>query len=248
MCNHYERQVRIIAPCCEQVFGCRLCHDEASEHKIDRFAIRSMVCMHCNTTMPVGALCSNSKCAKYNQPLSKFYCDICHVFTSDEIYHCDDCGMCRVGNSADFRHCSKCRACIGTSGFESHTCIEGMMESNCPICQEWLATSRDPIGWMKCGHAIHVECGRRYSEMNYTCPICSRTISDTSELFSQMEQYVNSIVIPSEFQGMLADIICRDCQGQTTTTFHVVYHQCTLCQSFNTRILNQWRPESDSSD
>jgi CHY zinc finger len=55
-CVHYERNCYIVAPCCEKVFGCRICHDEFSPqgHPIpmDRYAIREIICKNCHTKQP----------------------------------------------------------------------------------------------------------------------------------------------------------------------------------------------------
>ena len=54
-CVHYERNCNIIAPCCNRMFGCRVCHDDLSPHDhppINRFAIREVVCRKCNTRQP----------------------------------------------------------------------------------------------------------------------------------------------------------------------------------------------------
>jgi hypothetical protein len=51
-CVHYERNCNIVAPCCNRVFGCRVCHDELSSSghsPMDRFTIREVVCKKCNT-------------------------------------------------------------------------------------------------------------------------------------------------------------------------------------------------------
>jgi hypothetical protein len=50
-CVHYERNCNIVAPCCNRVFGCRICHDELSPSghpPMNRFAIREVVCKNCN--------------------------------------------------------------------------------------------------------------------------------------------------------------------------------------------------------
>lgn len=48
LCPHYDRNCRIIAPCCNKMFGCRLCHDEkVTSHKINRHAIKRMQCNIC---------------------------------------------------------------------------------------------------------------------------------------------------------------------------------------------------------
>jgi hypothetical protein len=51
-CVHYERNCNIVAPCCNLVFGCRICHDELTptEHPpMNRFLIREVVCKNCST-------------------------------------------------------------------------------------------------------------------------------------------------------------------------------------------------------
>mmetsp|Transcript_23919 Transcript_23919/g.43259 ORF Transcript_23919/g.43259 Transcript_23919/m.43259 type:complete len:186 (-) Transcript_23919:2400-2957(-) len=57
-CTHYERKCNIIAPCCGQVFGCRVCHDDMTDAQghghgpLDRYAIREVICKECNTRQP----------------------------------------------------------------------------------------------------------------------------------------------------------------------------------------------------
>lgn len=54
-CVHYERNCNIVAPCCNRVFGCRVCHDELSPNDhppMNRFLIREVVCKKCNTRQP----------------------------------------------------------------------------------------------------------------------------------------------------------------------------------------------------
>ena len=72
-CAHYQRNCAIVAPCCNQIFGCHVCHDEitaaaaagmpnvvhdnstgvaaaAADHeRVDRFGIREIVCKQCHT-------------------------------------------------------------------------------------------------------------------------------------------------------------------------------------------------------
>ena len=43
-CEHYKRGCKIIAPCCNKIFHCRLCHDEQSNHEINRFNIKKVQC------------------------------------------------------------------------------------------------------------------------------------------------------------------------------------------------------------
>ena len=51
-CVHYERNCNIVPPCCNRVFGCRICHDEQSppgHPPMNRFMVREVVCKLCNT-------------------------------------------------------------------------------------------------------------------------------------------------------------------------------------------------------
>ena len=59
-CVHYERVCQIVAPCCNRVFGCRLCHDEemsdvvgASHPPLDRFSVNEVICISCSTRQEV---------------------------------------------------------------------------------------------------------------------------------------------------------------------------------------------------
>lgn len=54
-CPHYGRRCHVLAECCKQWVGCRLCHDDkfGEQHQIDRFAIRQMRCDLCQTEQPV---------------------------------------------------------------------------------------------------------------------------------------------------------------------------------------------------
>ena len=51
-CVHYERNCNVVAPCCNRVFGCRICHDELSptgHPPMNRFMVQEVVCKNCNT-------------------------------------------------------------------------------------------------------------------------------------------------------------------------------------------------------
>jgi len=51
-CTHYERNCNIVAPCCNRVVGCRICHDETSppgHPAMNRFMVREVVCKLCGT-------------------------------------------------------------------------------------------------------------------------------------------------------------------------------------------------------
>jgi hypothetical protein len=43
-CSHYARKCQLVAGCCQKLVPCRLCHDEATTHMLDRTATTHMVC------------------------------------------------------------------------------------------------------------------------------------------------------------------------------------------------------------
>ena len=156
ICNHYERNCVIIAPCCNKEFPCRLCHDENSDHKINRFDIKEIVCKKCDQRQNV-----SNKCINCEIMFAKYYCDICHLWLNNDnnpIYHCQDCGICRKGEKEDFFHCKKCNLCLSIDLKNEHKCISDTANSNCPCCNNYLFNSTENLSVLKCGHTIHKKC------------------------------------------------------------------------------------------
>uniref|UniRef100_A0A7S3R8J5 Uncharacterized protein n=2 Tax=Dunaliella tertiolecta TaxID=3047 RepID=A0A7S3R8J5_DUNTE len=237
-CKHYKRRTQLVAPCCDQVFTCRLCHDEAMpSHRMDRSAVREMVCMECGTRQPVG-----SHCARCATQMARYYCNICHLFDDQEgrdIYHCPFCNVCRRGRGLgiDFFHCMSCNACMSLSLFKVHNCREKAMESNCPVCSEFLFDSADSIKELPCGHFMHTRCFAEYTRYNYTCPICSKSVGDMHVYFQMLDSLLASERLPPEYAGRMQQVLCNDCGKTGFTRFHWAYHSCPHCRSYNTRLL-----------
>lgn len=102
------------APCCNEIFWCRLCHNKAkmeenpdpsTAHEINRHAVTHMVCALCKEEQPVGQYCR--KCGVCN---GLYYCAICKFLDDDfrEQFHCGSCNICRVGGRENFFHCDTC--------------------------------------------------------------------------------------------------------------------------------------------
>lgn len=36
-CSHYKRNCKLLAPCCKKLFTCIRCHDETTDHSLDRW-------------------------------------------------------------------------------------------------------------------------------------------------------------------------------------------------------------------
>lgn len=87
-CTHYARNCKLVANCCGKVYTCRLCHDGAESHTMDRTATKLMVCMNCETRQDVAERCGNAACGKL---MARYFCDVCVFFQNDpsrSTYHC----------------------------------------------------------------------------------------------------------------------------------------------------------------
>ncbi|XP_013683525.2 E3 ubiquitin-protein ligase MIEL1-like isoform X8 [Brassica napus] len=229
-CEHYRRRCQIRAPCCNEVFPCRHCHNETTStlrnifdrHELVRQDVKHVICSVCDTEQPVfdSNHCSFLSCFK----------------TEKEQFHCDDCGICRVGGRENFFHCKKCGSCYGIGLRNNHRCVEDSMRHHCPICYEYLFDSLKETTVMKCGHTMHCDC---YHEMlkrdKFCCPICSRSVIDMSKTWQRMDEEVEAISMPSDYRDKKVWILCNDCNDTTQVYFHIIGQKCGHCRSYNTR-------------
>jgi hypothetical protein len=75
---------------------------------------------------------------------------VCHVSSLPALHKHPwvSCPMtCRLGQGLgiDAIHCMRCNACMSLSIFKTHTCRQGAMEVNCPVCHEYVFDSADPV-------------------------------------------------------------------------------------------------------
>ncbi|KAK7265753.1 hypothetical protein RJT34_33376 [Clitoria ternatea] len=235
-CKHYKRNCKLFAPCCNQLYTCIHCHNEESDHSIDRKSITKMMCMKCLMIQPISATCSMDLC---NLSMAKYYCKICKLFDDErEIYHCPYCNLCRVGKGlgVDYFHCMNCNACMSRS-LMIHTCREKSLEDNCPICHEYIFTSCSPVKALPCGHVMHSTCFQEYTCFNYTCPICSKSLGDMQVYFKMLDALLAEDKISDDLSSQTQVILCNDCEKKGAAPFHWLYHKCPYCGSYNTRVL-----------
>ena len=149
-----------------------------------RYATQEMLCMHCKKIQPVAQFCNSEECAgrKLSHYYCD-YCKFHDNDSAKHIYHCPDCKICRIGKGlgVDRFHCKTCDTCLVRTSLlyfcywivsnlkyilpplcitqslhaMEHKCIPDSMKSNCPICGQYLFSSRDPLTVMNCGHPIH---------------------------------------------------------------------------------------------
>jgi len=239
-CKHYQRAIKFQANCCGKWFTCRFCHDAASDHEVDRKKTTRMMCMYCNTVQPAGQNCINCE-----RCLAKYYCDKCKLWDNEprkSIYHCDDCGICRIGKGLgeDYFHCKKCNACLAISLKDNHKCIERNLESNCPICGEYMFTSTSIVIFMPCGHCIHYKCHQEYIQTNYHCPTCFKSLANMNEYFRRIDTMLQQHKMPPEYENWHSYILCNDCEKRSYAKYHFLYHKCAYCSSYNTKVLKTY--------
>ncbi|CAH8391101.1 unnamed protein product [Eruca vesicaria subsp. sativa] len=235
-CKHYKRSCKLLASCCNKLFTCIRCHDEEVDHSVDRKQVTKMMCMKCTIIQPIGASCSNITC---NSSMGKYYCKICKLFDDErEIYHCPYCNLCRVGKGLgiDYFHCMKCNACMSRTIVE-HICREKCLEDNCPICHEYIFTSNSPVKALPCGHVMHSACFQEYTCSHYTCPVCSKSLGDMQVYFRMLDALLAEQKMPDEYLNQTQVILCNDCGRKGNVPYHWLYHKCSCCASYNTRLL-----------
>ena len=146
--------------------------------------------------------------------------------------------MCRrgAGLGIDYRHCMACNACLSIN-LAHHKCRERSLESDCPICHDFMFTSATPIKALVCGHFMHTSCFTQYTRSAYTCPICCRSLGDMSAYFSMIDNLLAQERPHGELEGRTQQILCNDCTQRGTALQHWVYHKCGSCGSYNTKVL-----------
>lgn len=245
-CTHYRTNCKIRAECCGNWYCCRFCHDEAEDHPIDRYYIKFILCLFCQSPQR-----AHKHCHSCHKSLANYHCSICNLWDDDphkQIFHCEQCRICRRGRREDYIHCDRCGGCIASSHFPEHKCRDGSLDSNCPICSDNLFSTTTPVQFMPCGHAIHFWCLQDYTKNSYQCPICLKSIGDMSHFFHRIDEVMASQKMPEEYAKVKSLILCNDCEKKSVVPFHFIYHRCDHCRSYNTKPLTQINEDNQAID
>jgi RING finger/CHY zinc finger protein 1 len=220
-CEHYRRGCELLAPCCNEWFTCRVCHDAVKSegerdpkraHTLDRRAVARVRCLGCRAEQAPARECAG--CAAV---LGDYFCALCNLFddegvTRKGLWHCAGCGICRAGGEANFFHCAGCASCLALATRDSHVCRAGLHDA-CPLCLEHMHTSRSPAQLLPCGHGIHVACFAEYSKTCYKCPTCARSAGDMRRAWAALDLEVAQTPMPLEYRSKWARVLCNDCAG-----------------------------------
>jgi hypothetical protein len=205
-----------------------------------------MLCMFCQTPQ-----LSAKSCRSCNRSMAHYFCGICNLWDDDpekKIFHCDKCKICRRGVREDFVHCDRCTGCISASHYPNHKCLDGSLQSSCPICGENLFNTTTAVLFMPCGHAIHFLCHHEHTRNSYQCPICLKSLSNMSHFFSRIDEMMESQQMPEEYTRVKSQILCNDCEKKSVAKFHFVYHRCDHCSSYNTKLLRTFSSDEVSAE
>lgn len=245
-CPHYARACKLRHPVSGKLYTCRLCCQQQRELPmkeqdvpLDRYAVTEIMCMKCNALQPAEDRCFNTECESRGKPFARYFCRICHLYDDGTrpIFHCPYCNCCRLGKGLgiDFRHCMRCNACVSLSDTD-HRCIPQKLQGDCPICNEMLFQSTEPLRGLKCGHVMHLSCFSEYRRGHaYTCPLCMRSMEDMKDYFALLDMAVRMQPMPAAYLGTMSNIYCQDCGKTGQTKYHFVGQKCPHCGSYNTR-------------
>ena len=240
-CAHYARKCKIYAECCQKWVSCRVCHDKAAagstDHELKAENVHFMLCLCCGLEQRIA-----QNCIGCSASMGAYWCKTCRLWEDSTegkpIFHCDACGICRQGKRECFEHCNRCNCCLSKSYASSHKCIERNLECDCPICGDYLFTSRHPVTFMQCGHAIHVSCFYKMElKATHTCPVCQKSVRDMRFLFERWDEIMAAQQMPEEYANDRSLILCNDCERRTETKYHFYYHKCCECSSYNTKVI-----------
>ncbi|KAJ8976517.1 hypothetical protein NQ317_009086 [Molorchus minor] len=217
-CAHYKRKSKFVTPCCQKIYVCRFCHDEAEDHTVDRKEVTELVCAVCDTRQSVDRNCKN--CGVL---FGKYTCLECNLFDDEDKnqFHCNGCGICRIGGAERFFHCEKCNMCLpiqlkanGHKRTYTHRVSPVTFAVRSPLAQNLLRA------------AVHNDL--------FACPVCQTSLMNMEQLWKYWDNEVENTPMPPEYRNYFVDILCKDCHKEGTVKFHVVGLKCRHCGSYNT--------------
>lgn len=236
-CSHekYKQKCKIIAQCCEEVFPCWMCHNDYfgsttikdSMHFINTQNIEKIICKECGKTQNI-----SNKCILCKTQFAVYYCNICKIhINSKNNFHCELCKSCVEGNKKDYCHCNTCVCCVKKDIYKTHKCMPNRLSNDCPICLDKLATTVEEVVILSCGHTLHMSCYTTLIKYMHKCPICSKTIKDTTKDDKRKDEQIK---IDGYGDQKIIFVGCYDCETKCLTIYHYVGTKCSNCKSYNT--------------
>ncbi|CAL6035045.1 CHY_zinc finger domain-containing protein [Hexamita inflata] len=215
-CKHGLRGAYIYCEVCDQFYGCEICHNEEADHQIQFKNVNKVKCCNCEQVQDI-----SDHCAFCSTQFSNCFCNKCKTIQildkeTEPYYHCDFHDECHLFSMKAFSTiCQKCNKCVPITQQDEHECDE----ITCLICQGIISTNFDYIT-LPCNsrHKMHEVCYQNYlrSQTKGNCPLCRRSILETSAKRFMQTEIVNSlkkqngILFPYN-EIRLVKFRCRDC-------------------------------------
>ncbi|VBB18194.1 RING finger and CHY zinc finger domain-containing protein 1 [Yasminevirus sp. GU-2018] len=236
-CSHYDRGCHLLFPCCNAFYPCRFCHNDATtdyrldpklKHEADRKAVVTVKCRFCETVQDI-----SEKCSKCEILFGRYFCSVCKLIDLQDKgqFHCEKCGICRQGGRDNFVHCDTCGICVPN---QDHKCSR-KIEGDCPVCCLPLFDAVNTTTTTKCGHWMHTACFREHTKHFNTCPLCLKSLSDSSAFNAYLDQQIEATPLPDEYKDKMVDILCNDCGAKCNVKFHFYGLKCSGCSGYNTK-------------
>ena len=117
------------------------------------------------------------ECENCHIEFASYFCSKCKLLDDDNSkggkYHCDKCGICRISGDKKSHHCDGCNRCLPEEDIKDHICVS--IDYDCSVCLLNMNTSKGEVVFMRCKHAMHLNCFRQYIRNEYKCPICKKS-------------------------------------------------------------------------
>lgn len=73
-CPHYERRCKVKCSTCAKYYPCRICHDNAEGHQLDRFATEVVQCTTCGAKDQPA---TEPQCRQCSTRYARYHCKVC---------------------------------------------------------------------------------------------------------------------------------------------------------------------------
>ncbi|KAL0792379.1 hypothetical protein Bca101_063756 [Brassica carinata] len=258
-CPHYRRRCCIRAPCCNEIFGCHHCHNEAKQnnisvdqkqnHDIPRQKVEQItrslssssqvICILCGTEQEV---CSNSLLL-----FAKLVLTAECAWGSTSVNPASSTMMIHLKNSItatavesaeseDMKISFTATSVAVVIQSFSRTVTLVLKEQCITTAPFYLFESRNDVTVLPCGHTIHQKCLEEMREhYQYACPLCSKSVCDMSKVWEKFDVEIAATPMPEPYQNRMVQILCNDCGKKSEVQYHVVAQKCPNCKSYNTR-------------
>ncbi|CAI0444623.1 unnamed protein product [Linum tenue] len=191
-CSHYRRRCSVRAPCCNEVFSCRHCHNEAKNdikvdqklrHDMPRHEVRQVVCSLCATEQEVQQVCRNCGVC-----MGKYYCETCKFFDDDIFFECPSTLLSRYqeGNFI-----------VMPVGYAELEDVKTFSTAK-TVAPATLSLLRKvtPVWRAQC--VMIALCALRYA-----CPLCSKSVCDMSATWEALDVEIAATPMPEPYRGKM---------------------------------------------